>query len=218
MKKARLLAFLLLACSATAEAQKMTDAELYHSDNRRRSRLRTEWSASAGVSFADYTADGSQISISPKTGYHAGFSLGLLFGKRMALIPELRFTHSAFSMTGRAGGKASIKTNSIDFPLLFEYRILAGRLRFSAGPSFTLMNKGRYTYGSHTEDGMRFRPTVTYAVGATGVIGRHLMIGVRFNGQFNRTEQIMGFSRDDADYESFRLGSRTISAGIGYKF
>lgn len=211
------LALALLAGIVSAAAQ---EDEIFRPDDgrRRRGRLRTEWNIHAGVTLSEYSAHGTAADISPKAGYHAGFGIGLLLHPNFAVVPELRFSHAAFDMTGRAGGSTAVKGNTLDFPLRFEGRILRGRLRFYAGPAFTLMDKYRFSYGGNTEEGMRIRPTVTYVAGIAGVPVRRMTVDVRFNGQFNRTEQIYGWRAADPDYAEYRLGILSFSVGIGYLF
>lgn len=210
---------MLTVVSAGSMAQNMSADELFMKDaKRRRTRLRTEWNLFAGPSFTGYSASGGNIACDPKVGYHIGIDMGILFGKHCGVLPELMFSHSAVNISGKAGGVAEVKLNSLDFPLMFEWRFLNGRIRLHAGPSFTLMNKCSYLYDDRTMNGFRMRPTVTYVAGARGFIGQRISIGVRFNGQFNRTEQIMGMESSDPDYEIYRLGMYTVSASIGYKF
>lgn len=215
------LAFVLLLTAAGpgAYAQTMTADELFPEDaRRRRTRLRTEWNLYAGATFADWSSDVAAMKFDPKVGYHVGFDMALLFSHRIALVPELRFTHTSVNITGTAGYVARVKSNGIDFPLMFEYRILRGRLRFQAGPSFTLMDSNSYSYRGDDMEGLRLRPTVTYVLGVRGVLGRRVSVGARFNGQFNRTEQVIGRHAGDVDYESYRLGSYRLSVSVGYRF
>lgn len=214
-----LLLLLLTAAGHGLRAQTMSADDLFHDEGRRRRmRLRTEWMLFAGATMAEWRADSGTVTFDPKVGWHIGFDMGLLFSRRCAVVPELRFTHTAVGITGRAGGVARVKSNVFEFPLTFEYRILRGRLRFHAGPSFTLMDRCGCTYAGEATDGLRVRPTVTWVAGVRGIIGRRVMLGVRFNGQFNRTEQIMGRNFDDADYESYRLGGWRLSVSAGYRF
>ena len=210
---------LLTAAADDLRAQTMSAEELYHDDTRRRRlHLKTEWSLYAGATYADWSSDVAAMKFDPKVGYHVGFDMALLFSRRCALVPELRFTHTAVNITGTAGYVARVKSNGIDFPLMFEYRILRGRLRFQAGPSFTLLDSNRYSYRGDDMEGLRLRPTVTYVVGVRGIIGRRVSVGARFNGQFNRTEQVMGWHAGDDDYETYRLGSYRLSVSVGYRF
>lgn len=211
------LAAVMIAWALSAAAQ---EDEIFRPDDgrRRRGRLRTEWNVHAGVTLSEYSAHGTAAGISPKAGYHAGFDIGLLLHPNFAVVPELRFSHAAFDMTGRAGGRTSVKGSTLDFPLRFEGRMLRGRLRLYAGPAFTLMDRYSFSYGGNTEEGMRIRPTVTFVAGITGVPVRRMTVDVRFNGQFNRTEQIYGWRAADPDYAEYRLGIRGFSVGIGYMF
>ena len=221
------IAIALLAAAAAGElhAQTLTSDELFPDDGgRRRMRLRMEWNVMAGATFAGWSADCEDISFDPKAGFHAGFDMGLLFGRRCAVVPELRFTHTSVNITGRAGYVQRVKSNGLEMPIMFEYRILRGRLRFHAGPSFTLLDRNRASgrnddaFDLTQGDGLRLRPTVTYVVGVRGLIGRRVSLGVRFNGQFNRTEQFIGLNPDDHDAQAYRLGGWRLAVSAGYRF
>ena len=224
----RIYKYVLAAVAAAAavtglHAQTMSAGELFPEDaGRRRMRLRTEWNVMAGATFSGWSADSGEVSFGPRAGYHAAFDMGLLLGRRCAIVPELRFTHSSVNITWQSGARQMVKSNGLDMPLMFEYRILRGRLRFDAGPSFTLMDRNRVVSGSGAADEltdvMRLRPTVTYVVGMRGVIGRRVSVGVRFNGQFNRTEQIAAADAADAGLVTYRLGGWRLSASVGYRF
>jgi len=204
----------------SAAAQEDAGDEIFHrrEDRRRRSAIRMEWNVFLGISAAGYSAAGADISFDPKVGFQAGFDIGLVFHKNFALVPELRYTRASFDMTGRAGGETSVAGNTIDFPLLAEGRMLRGRLRIYAGPVFTLMDKCRFSYGGASENGMRIRPTVAYAAGIRCVPLRRMTLGVRYDGQFNRTGQIFGWRASDADYAVYDLGAHAFSVTIGYLF
>lgn len=217
-------AVLLVASAGGLRAQTMTAAELYADDagGRRRMKLRTEWNVMAGATLSGWTSDTPTISFDPKVGYHIGFDIGLLLDRHCAVVPELRFTHTAVNITGAAGYVLRVRSNGLDMPVMFEYRILRGRLRFHAGPSFTLMDRSNTAYrNDDTPDltgNMRMRPTVTYVVGVRGIIGRRVSVGVRFNGQFNRTEQFIGLNVDDSDFQTYRMGGWRLSVSAGYRF
>ena len=218
-----LAAVLLAAACGELHAQTADSDGLFVPDaGRRRTRLRTEWNIMAGATVAGWSADNDAISFDPRVGYHIGFDMGLLVGARCAIVPELRFTHIGVNIANRAGGITSIRSNGIDMPLMFEYRILRGRLRFHAGPSFTLMDRNSSIYRNagteYADDIVRLRPTVTWVAGVRGVIGRRVSVGLRFNGQFNRTDQIVGGSENDAGYAAFRMGSWRLSVSVGYRF
>ena len=218
-----LTTLLLTAAALPLRAQTMSAAELFPEDaGRRRMRLRTEWSVMGGATIAGWSADVSSISFDSKAGYHAGFDIALLLDRRCAVVPELRFTHTAVNIAGAAGYVQRVRNNALEMPLMFEYRILRGRLRFHAGPSFTLMDRSSTAYrNDDTLDltgTVRVRPTVTYVVGVRGVIGRRVTLGVRFNGQFNRTEQFIGLNADDSDFQTYRMGGWRLSLSAGYRF
>ena len=224
-KYAFVLLLLVAAAAGELRAQTMTAGELFPDDGgRRRMRLRTEWNLMAGATLTGWRADNPSISFDPKAGYHIGFDMGLLLNRRCAVVPELRFTHTSVNITGEAGYVHRVKSNGLEMPFMFEYRILRGRLRFAAGPSFTLLERNNAasrtddTHDLAQGDGMRLRPTVTYVVGVRGIIGRRVSVGVRFNGQFNRTEQFVGISTDAPSARPYRLGGWRLAVSAGYRF
>ena len=220
-----LAVLLLTAAGECVHAQNLSAGELFPDDaGRRRMRLRTEWNVMAGATVAGWSADSDAVSFDSRAGYHIGFDMGLLLSRRCAIVPELRFTHTSVSVTGAAGYVQRVRNNGLEMPLTFEYRILRGRLRFHAGPSFTLMdrNSAAYRNGDTLDltqgDGMRLRPTVTWVAGVRGLIGRRVSLGARFNGQFSRTEQFIGLNVDDPDFQTYRMGGWRLSVSVGYRF
>ena len=216
---------LLTAAGECARAQSLTAGELFPDDaGRRPVRLRTEWNVMAGATLAGWSADSSGISFDPHAGFHIGFDMGLLLSRRSAIVPELRFTRTSVGITGTAGCVQRVRNNALEMPLMYEFRILRGRLRFHAGPSFTLMerNSASVRTGDTLDltqgDGMRLRPTVTYVAGVRGLLGRRVSVGVRFNGQFNGTEQFLGISEDGPSAQSYRLNGWRLSLSVGYRF
>ncbi len=179
--------------------------------------IKLDWGVSAGASFASYDIKGADIDVTPKVGYHAGFEIGVCFNRYFALVPELRYMYNKYDMKGPAGGVAKVKTNNLDLPVRLEGRLLRGILRLYVGPSFTLMNKCDMTFKGETSDGLRVRPTITYVAGATCVLFNKLSLGVRYNGQFNTTHQVLD-EKGQPDYAEYRLKTRCVSVSVGYMF
>ena len=74
--------------------------------------------------------------------------------------------------------------------MLASFRLL-NPLRIYAGPVFTVMNDCKQKSGGDLLDFGRVRPSVSYTAGAGIVLMRHLLIDVRYNGQFRSKHDVL---------------------------
>ena len=107
---------------------------------------------------------------------------------------------------------------SIEFDLRLISRPPSGRmlnpLRIYAGPVFTVMNDCKQKSGGDLVDFGRVRPTLSYSVGAGVKLLRHLLVDVRFNGQFRAKHDVV--LPDGARLDKLR--SYNVALSLGYLF
>jgi len=175
-------------------------------------RLRVEWGAIAGLNIADFSTSDSDADVKNKLGWQAGIVTAVDFGV-FAIEPQILYVRQGLRFRTAGEKEVNIKSNSIDVPVLVSLRLLKP-LRFYAGPVFTVMNDCKQKSGGDLLDFGRVRPSVSFSVGASVALLRHLLIDLRYNGQFKGKEDVV--LPNDARLDKLRSHSFAIS--FGYLF
>ena len=177
-----------------------------------RPRTMVEWGVIGGINIPDYTTNMDAADIRNKLGWQAGIVTAVKLGA-FAIEPQILYVRQGLRI--RPSGKAEInlKSNSIDVPVLASFRLL-NPLRIYAGPVFTVMNDCKQKSGGDLLDFGRIRPSVSYTVGAGIVVMRHLLIDVRYNGQFRGKHDVVLPDESRLD----KLRSYNVALSVGYIF
>lgn len=177
-----------------------------------RPRTMVEWGVIGGINIPDYTTNMDAADIRNKLGWQAGIVTAVKLGA-FAIEPQILYVRQGLRI--RPSGKAEInlKSNSIDVPVLASFRLL-NPLRIYAGPVFTVMNDCKQKSGGDLLDFGRVRPSVSYTVGAGIVVMRHLLIDVRYNGQFRGKHDVV--LPDESRLDNLR--SYNVALSVGYIF
>ena len=177
-----------------------------------RPRTMVEWGVIGGINVPDYTTNMDATDIRNKLGWQAGIVTAVKLGA-FAIEPQILYVRQGLRI--RPSGKAEInlKSNSIDVPVLASFRLL-NPLRIYAGPVFTVMNDCKQKSGGDLLDFGRIRPSVSYTVGAGIVVMRHLLIDVRYNGQFRGKHDVA--LPDGSRLDNLR--SYNVALSVGYIF
>lgn len=177
-----------------------------------RPRLKVEWGAMGGVNIVDFSTSMDNTEIKNKLGWQAGIHMGLVFGA-FALEPEILYVRQGMRIREEGKSEVNLKSNSIDVPVLASFRLLRP-LRIFAGPVFTVMNDCKQKSGGDLLDFGRVRPTMSYTVGIGATIMRHMMIDVRYNGQFSGKKDVALPNGDMIG----KLRSYNVAISLGYLF
>lgn len=177
-----------------------------------RPRLKVEWGAMGGVNIVDFSTSMDNTEIKNKLGWQAGIHMGLVFGA-FALEPEILYVRQGMRIREEGQSEVNLKSNSIDVPVLASFRLLRP-LRIFAGPVFTVMNDCKQKSGGDLLDFGRVRPTMSYTVGIGATIMRHMMIDVRYNGQFSGKKDVALPNGDMIG----KLRSYNVAISLGYLF
>lgn len=177
-----------------------------------RPRLRVEWGAMGGVNIVDFSTSMDRTEIKNKLGWQAGIHMGLVFGA-FALEPEILYVRQGLRIREAGRKELNLKSNSIDVPVLVSFRLLRP-LRIFAGPVFTVMNDCKQKSGGDLLDFSRVRPTVSYTVGVGATLMRHLMLDLRYNGQFSGKKDIALPNGERIG----KLRSYNVAISLGYLF
>ena len=177
-----------------------------------RPRTMVEWGVIGGINVPDYTTNMDATDIRNKLGWQAGIVTAVKLGA-FAIEPQILYVRQGLRIRPEGESEINLKSNSIDVPVLASFRLL-NPLRIYAGPVFTVMNDCKQKSGGDLLDFGRIRPSVSYTVGAGVVLLRHLLIDVRYNGQFRGKHDVVlpdGRQRD-------KRRTYNVALSVGYLF
>ncbi|WP_195458270.1 porin family protein [Alistipes sp. D31t1_170403_E11] len=193
-----LLTLLLVAVAASAAAQ--------------RPRTRVEWGVIGGINIPDYSTNMDATDVKNKLGWQAGIVTAVNFGA-FAVEPQILYVRQGLRIRPEGEKEINLKSNSIDVPVLASFRLLHP-VRIYAGPVFTVMNDSKQKSGGDLLDFGRVRPSVSYTVGAGVVLIRHLLIDLRYNGQFRSKHDVLLPDGRQLD----KLRTYNVALSFGYLF
>lgn len=165
-----------------------------------------------GINVPDYTTNMDATDIRNKLGWQAGIVTAVKFGA-FAVEPQILYVRQGLRIRPEGGPELNLKSNSIDVPVLASFRLLSP-LRIYAGPVFTVLNNCKQKSGNDLLDFGRIRPSVSYTVGAGVVLLRHLLIDLRYNGQFRSKHDVVLPDGRQLD----KLRTYNVALSVGYIF
>ena len=177
-----------------------------------RPRTRVEWGVVGGINVPDFSTDMDKAEIRDKCGWQAGIVTAINMGA-FALEPQILYVRHGLKIQPVGAKKFDLKSSSIDVPVLLSLRLLHP-VRIYAGPVFTVMNDCKQKSGGDLLDFGRVRPSVSYTAGAGIVLMRHLLIDVRYNGQFRGKRDVA--LPDESRLDNLR--SYNVALSVGYIF
>ena len=160
-----------------------------------RPRTRVEWGVIGGINVPDYTTNMSKTDVKNKLGWQAGIVTAVNLGA-FAIEPQILYVRQGLRIKPE-GAK------EINRPF-----------RFYAGPVFTVMNDCKQKSGGDLLDFGRVRPTMSYTVGAGVKLLGHMLIDLRYNGQFKGKEDVVLPDGSRLD----KLRSYNVALSVGYLF
>ena len=173
---------------------------------------RMEWGVLAGIHVPGYTTSDNLASIKNRMGWQAGMTVSLGFNS-WAINPQILYLHQGIRIDEAAS--LSLRSHSIDVPVLLNKRLLR-IVHLYAGPVFTVMNNCKLkdaAAGGNFDFG-QLRSSVSYAVGANVRLMKHLMIDLRYNGQFRNKHNIVLPGGGTLD----KLDTYNVALSVGYIF
>ena len=177
-----------------------------------RPRTRVEWGVIGGINVPDYTTNMSKTDVKNKLGWQAGIVTAVNLGA-FAIEPQILYVRQGLRIKPEGAKEINLKSNSIDVPVLVSLRLLRP-FRFYAGPVFTVMNDCKQKSGGDLLDFGRVRPTMSYTVGAGVKLLGHMLIDLRYNGQFKGKEDVVLPDGSRLD----KLRSYNVALSVGYLF
>lgn len=211
MLRKLLLTLLLVGAAAAASAQNDRNSD----DNwnrKKKTRVKVEWGALAGINIPDYNTDMSGTDIRNKLGWQAGMTVALDMGA-WAVEPQILYVRQGLRIRPEEMDEINLRSNSIDVPVLASFRMLKP-VRIYVGPVFTVMNDCKQKSGSDLLDFGRVRPTLSFTAGV-GVKLRHYLVDLRYNGQFRAKRDVI---LPDGTTTLNKLRTYNFALSVGYLF
>nr|WP_290540527.1 porin family protein [Alistipes sp.] len=177
-----------------------------------RPRARVEWGVIGGINIPDYSTNMKSTDVKDKLGWQAGITTAINLGA-FAIEPQILYVRQGLRIRPEGEPEVNLKSNSIDVPVLASLRLL-NPVRIYVGPVFTVMNDCKQKSGGDLLDFGRVRPSVSYTVGAGIVLMRHLLIDLRYNGQFRSKHDVVLPDGRQLD----KLRTYNVALSFGYLF
>ena len=210
---------LVLTMVATASARKTDVAR----GTRPAPRLTTEFGLLGGASYSwmttshrpeNMTAD---FRVSPAVGASLMFRLNI--GKVFAVQPEITYNYSTIKIIDSdVDFKSKVKCSTVQIPVLLSLNV--AMVRISAGPVFTLMDDPYYIVQNQKSYFGSLYPTVTYTAGVAVRLLRHMVIDLRYYGQFCERKSTNAYihNLDMPQAYEFKTSHSSLQLRIGYAF
>lgn len=178
-----------------------------------RPRTRLEWGVLGGINVPDYTTNMTKADVKNKMGWQVGITTAVDLGI-IGIEPQILYVRQGLRILPEGlSEELNVKSRSVDVPILVSLRLLKP-FRVYAGPVFTVLNDCKRKSGDDLLDFGRVRPTLSYTVGAGVVLLRHLLIDVRYNGQFRGKPDVA--LPNDVMLPEIR--SYNVALSVGYLF
>ncbi len=174
--------------------------------------VKVEWGVMGGINVPDYSTNMDRAEIKNKLGWQAGLVTSLKIGW-FSVDPQILYVRQGLRIRTQAGDELNLKSNSIDVPVLAAFRPIR-IVRIYAGPVFTVMNDCKRKSGGDKIDFGRVRPTMSYSVGAGVTLFKHLLIDLRYNGQFKGKKDVVLPDGSTMD----KLRTYNVALSVGYLF
>ena len=175
-------------------------------------RARVEWGVIGGINIPDYTTNMKAADVKNKLGWQAGIVTAVNLGA-FAVEPQILYVRQGLRIRPEGAKEINLKSNSIDVPVLASFRLLKP-VRIYAGPVFTVMNDCKQKSGGDLLDFGRVRPTMSYTVGAGVKLLGHLLVDLRYNGQFKSKKDVVLPDGGKLD----KLRTYNVALNFGYLF
>ena len=207
---------LMLAVVATASAKGA-------GGSRSATRVTTEFGLLGGASYSWMTTSNrpegmtADFSVSPAFGASLMFRLNI--GKVFAVQPEITYNYSTIKITdSNVDFKSKVKCNTVQIPVLLSLN--AAMVRFSTGPVFTLMDDPYYIVQNQKSYFGSIYPTVTYTAGVAVRLLRHMVIDLRYYGQFCERKSTNAYihNLDMPQAYEFKTSHSSLQLRVGYAF
>ena len=174
--------------------------------------VRLEWGVIGGVNVPDFTTDMDRTEVKNKLGWQVGMVTAVKVGI-IAIEPQILYVRQGLRIRPEGGREITSESRSLDKQEDVSQRLHKPQ-RIADAQVFTVMNDCKQKSGGDLVDFGRVRPPLSYSVGAGVKLLRHLLVDVRFNGQFRAKHDVV--LPDGARLDKLR--SYNVALSLGYLF
>ena len=172
---------------------------------------RVEWGVIAGINVPGYSTSDDYASVKNRMGWQAGIVSAVRLGA-WSVEPQILYVRQGLNIA-EAAESVQLRAQSLDVPLLVSCRVLH-LFRLYAGPVFTVLNSVKERETAPEFDFGQVRTTVSYALGANVKLLGHLLVDLRYNGQFRNKHDIVLPTGSRLD----NLSTYNVALSVGYIF
>lgn len=165
-----------------------------------------------------HNVSSSDIKLSPRIGFGGHFDMGVVFGRNFAIETEVAYQRgSLIAASNSLGNEYKVKTTTIDIPVLLSLRVAGQRLRFIAGPVFTVMSKAQYSADDQKYEFGPVSPTWNVAGGIAVCMGGHFQLEARYVHALKATLNQIGCKEGEPG-EEFNTNVYRLTVGFSVLF
>lgn len=172
------IALLAIVCSVNKSSAQSADYD-YFSDYDMH-KVRMEWGVGVHGAFTRFNSNSSPIvGIRPKLGLGGHIDMAVCVGRNFALEAEISYEGGSLKVETPYDSR-TIKTRTMDIPVLLSLRMADSRIRIAAGPLFTVKSNAEYSHDGNTMFFGTVYPTWNLAAGIGIGLSRHFILEARY--------------------------------------
>ena len=212
---------LAMVASAAAKEDKNKSGQQPAKQERKPVMVTTEFGLLGGASYTwlkTSRPEGMTAAFSQNFALGASLQFRLNIGKYFGLQPEVTYNYSIIKVQDEANSFSSkIKSNTVQIPVLLSLRL--AMFRINAGPVFTIMDDPHYMLGSTKMLFGKLYPTMTYTAGIAVRLLKHMIIDLRYYGQFGERKSSNAYMFNEAaEAQYLKTRHSSLQLRIGYVF
>lgn len=172
------IAVVALVCSVNSSSAQSADYDQF--PNYDMHKVRMEWGIGAHGSFTHFNNNSSSVvGIRPKLGLGGHIDMAVCVGRNFALEAEISYEGGSLKVE-TPYASSTIKTRTVDIPVLLSLRMADSRIRLAVGPLFTVKSNSEYSKDGNTMFFGPVYPTWNLAAGIGIGLSRHFILEARY--------------------------------------
>ena len=172
------IAVLAIVCSVNKSSAQSVEYDNFPDYNK--NKVRIEFGIGAHGSFTQIKRNSSEIvGVKPKLGLGGHIDMAVCVGRNFALETEISYEGGSLKVE-TPYESSTIKTRTVDIPVLLSLRMADSRIRLAVGPLFTVKSNSEYSKDGNTMFFGPVYPTWNLAAGIGIGLSRHFILEARY--------------------------------------